>query len=169
MAVNIKISDKREQQDKPAISPEQFNLQAVLDHADIVTGEDEELSIEVVLRNGAMAENGMRTPTSVLEHGHKEELYELELTDVVSGEEIKVWQKRQVLDENAWMINVLILPKEELGFGGMRALSRAISREVFAISAIRAYGEMIQTIYPTPQDFENERTKFADEAPWAVS
>lgn len=168
MPVNIKITDEREQKDKPSIAPDDFKIQPVLDFADIVTKDDEELTIEVVLHNGKQ-EGELRTPTSLLSPGTKKELYELELTDAKSGETVKVWQEREVPDENSWKINILILPKEELGFGGMRALSRAISREVFAISTYRAYGDMIAAMYPTPKDFVDAQTKFADDAPWAVS
>lgn len=168
MPISIKLVDERKQKDMPVIDPANFDIESVVKAADIIVGEEEELTIEVVLHNGA-EKGDKRTPTSVLEHGHTEELYELEIVDAKSEEVVKVWQKRLVEDTSVWKINVLILPKEELHYKALRALSRAISREIFAISAYRAYGGMMAAIYPTIQDFSQAQTKAADEYPWAVS
>lgn len=168
MPIDIQFRDERDDKEHPPIKPEDFKVQPVIDFADIQTEPDETLRIDFVLKNGAQ-DGDRRTPTSFVGYGNKEELYELELTDAKTGKKVCVWQKRDVPDESTWEIHLLILPKDELGFGGMRALSRAISREIFAISAVRSYGEMLPAMFESPKDFADAQTAFADDAPWAVS
>lgn len=167
MPIEVLVKDEREQKTQPPLDPSQFNIQDVLSHADIQVPDEQVLKITVVLHNGAQ-EGEKRTPTSVLRHGYIDELYEAEFTDAKSGEKISIWQSRQVRDWNTWEIHVLVLPKDELSYAGTRAISRAVSREVFSISAFRAYGEMLSAIYPTPQAFLEAQKEFTDAAPWVL-
>lgn len=71
-------------------------------------------------------------------------------------------------NQDHWHLHLFLVPKEELSFGTLRAISRATSREIFTITAMQAYGEMLAAMY-SPQSFADAQTKFADDAPWVLS
>lgn len=142
MTVTIEIIDQRTIPMPPLnTSNWQAKIAEVIEASGITCSAQNPLKLSVYLHTQPYADQKV-LPTSA-PHPHSEDLTE-------------------------WHIHLALLPKEELTFGTMRAISRAISRDVFLIQRFHDYGEFLMATMD-PKALAQEQTKFADDAPWVVS
>lgn len=139
--LTISVTDNRDDKSQPPIDADKLKIREVI-LAAIPDCEAQDLLVEVRVDSNP----GRKLPTTSSHPVPKD------------GE----------VNLNHWHLHIYAIPKEELTFGTIRAISRGVSREVFAMGAVRAYGEFLGAMYD-PKSFADAATSFANEAPWAVS
>lgn len=179
--LTIDYQDERTET-KGLFPADKLKIAEVIEAAGVTPTEEQPLTLTVVLRDQPTSDDpnlkkkykGVKALPTSFAHPKAPTKIELKtFTDAKTGEEVKVHQ--EVPDEEGepdvtcWHLHLQVLAKDELSYGTMRAISRAVSREVYLMSAIRAYGIQGMEAMFDKKDFEVKSKEFADDAPWCLS